>query len=308
MALLVLSHPDCVAHEAPGGHPESPARLRAALAGARGAGVDLDEREAREASADELERVHPAEYLAALDQIAATGTWLDPDTWAGPGSLRAARLAAGAACEAVSEVLAGTASAAFCAVRPPGHHAGRVRPMGFCLVNSVAVAASAALAAGAERVAVLDWDVHHGNGTQDIFEDDPRVLLVSLHQSGLWPGTGDEAERGVGAGHGATRNITFPAGTGHDAYLARFRGEALPALEQHRPDIVLVSCGFDAHRSDPLAGLALEDETFGELARTTIDACRRAGAAGTVVLLEGGYDLGALERGVATVVRELATP
>jgi acetoin utilization deacetylase AcuC-like enzyme len=308
MPLLVLSHPDVAAHEPPGGHPESPARLAAALAGARAAGVELDEREAREATAAELERVHPAEYLAALERIAATGSWLDPDTWAGPGSLRAARLAAGAACEAVADVLGGTRPAAFCAVRPPGHHAGRARPMGFCLVNSVAVAASAALALGAERVAVLDWDVHHGNGTQDIFEDDPRVLLVSLHQSGLWPGTGGEHERGVGAGLGATCNITFPAGTGPDAYLARFRGEALPAIERHRPDLVLVSCGFDAHRLDPLAGLALEDATFGELARATVDACRALGAAGPVVLLEGGYDLGALERGAANVVRELATP
>jgi acetoin utilization deacetylase AcuC-like enzyme len=305
MTLLVLSHPDCAVHEAPGGHPESPARLAAAIAGIRSTGVELDEREAREASPEELERVHPAEYLDALDRIAADGRWLDPDTWAGPGSLRAARLAAGAACEAVSEVLGGVRPAAFCAVRPPGHHAGRVQPMGFCLVNSVAVAASAALAAGAERLVVLDWDVHHGNGTQDIFEDDVRVLFISLHQSGLWPGTGAEHERGVGAGLGSTCNITFPAGTGHDAYLARFHDEAIPALERHRPDVVLVSCGFDAHRDDPLGGLALEDETFGELARSTVEACHGVGAAGPIVLLEGGYDLGALERGVRTVVREL---
>ncbi|HEY1479231.1 MAG TPA: histone deacetylase [Gaiellales bacterium] len=305
MASLLLSHPDCADHDPPRGHPESPARLAAALGGARSAGVELDERSAREATPEELGRVHPAEYVAALEHVAAEGRWLDPDTWAGPGSLRAARLAAGAVCEAVEEVRAGRATTAFCAVRPPGHHAGVARPMGFCLLNSVAVAAHLALADGAERVCILDWDVHHGNGTQDVFEDDPRVLMISLHQSGLWPGTGGEHERGSGAGEGATRNITFPAGTGHDAYLERFLGEALPALEQHRPELVLVSCGFDAHRDDPLAGLALEDETFADLARTTREACARAGAAGPVLLLEGGYDLGALERGVRAVVAEL---
>ena len=306
MPLLVLTHPDCAVHEAPGGHPESPARLAAVLAGVRSAGVEIEERAAREVTADELERVHPAAYVEALERVGAEGGWLDPDTWAGPGSLRAARLAAGAACEAVAEVLSGARPVAFCAVRPPGHHAGHTRPMGFCLFDSVAVAACAALAAGAERVAVLDWDVHHGNGTQDIFVDDPRVLFVSLHERGLWPGTGTEDERGSGAGLGSTCNITLPAGTGPGDYLARFRGEALPLLERHRPDIVLVSCGFDAHRDDPLASLELEDETFGALTRSTIDACRAAGAAGPVVLLEGGYDLGALERGARAVAAELA--
>jgi acetoin utilization deacetylase AcuC-like enzyme len=276
------------------------------LAGVRSAGVEIDERTAREVTAAELERVHPAAYVEALDRAGAVGRWLDADTWAGPGSLRAARLAAGAACEAVAEVLAGSQPSAFCAVRPPGHHAGHTRPMGFCLFDSVAVAACAARAAGAERIAVLDWDVHHGNGTQDIFAEDPRVLFVSLHERGLWPGTGVEEERGSGAGLGSTCNITLPAGTGPDAYLARFRGEALPLLERHRPDLVLVSCGFDAHRDDPLASLALEDGTFGELTRSTVDACRAIDAAGPVVLLEGGYDLGALERGTRAVVRELA--
>jgi acetoin utilization deacetylase AcuC-like enzyme len=305
VAVLLLSHPDSAAHVQPGGHPESPARLAAALAGARAAGADLVEREAREATADELARVHPAEYLAALEEAGAQEGWLDPDTWVGAGSLRATRLAAGAACEAVSEVVAGTAPAAFCVVRPPGHHASAARPMGFCLTNAVAIAARAALAGGLARVCILDWDVHHGNGTQNIFVDDPAVLMISLHQSGLWPGTGSEDERGSGPGDGATVNITFPRGTGPEPYLARFRAEALPALERHRPELVLVSCGFDAHRDDPLAGLLLEDETYGELTRETVAACRRAGAAGPVLLLEGGYDLRALEHGAAEVVRAL---
>jgi acetoin utilization deacetylase AcuC-like enzyme len=306
VAVLLLSHPDCAAHVQPGGHPESPARPTSALEGARAAGGELVEREAREATPEELERVHPGEYLAALERIAGEGRWLDADTWAGPGSLRATRLAAGAACEAVTEVLAGRAPAAFCVVRPPGHHASARRPMGFCLTNAVAIAARAALAEGLERVCILDWDVHHGNGTQDVFAADAAVLMISLHQSGLWPGTGAEHERGSGAGAGATVNITFPAGTGPDAYLARFRADALPALERHRPELVLVSCGFDGHRDDPLAGLALEDETYGSLARETVAACRRIGAAGPVVLLEGGYDLDAVEHGSAEVVRALA--
>jgi acetoin utilization deacetylase AcuC-like enzyme len=306
VAVLVLSHPACAAHEPPGGHPERPARLGAALAGARSVELGVHEREAREASAVELERVHPAAYLEALDEASTTGGWLDPDTWIGAGSMRATRLASGAACEAVSAVLAGRASSAFCAVRPPGHHAGAARPMGFCLTNAAAVAARAALASGVERVCILDWDVHHGNGTQDVFADDASVLTISLHQSGLWPGTGGEHETGVAAGVGATRNITFPAGTGPETYLDRFADDALPALERHRPGIVLVSCGFDAHRADPLARLELEDETYGLLAQGVLESCRRVGAAGPVVLLEGGYDLGAIEHGVREVVGALA--
>jgi acetoin utilization deacetylase AcuC-like enzyme len=304
--VLVLSHPASAVHDPPGGHPESPARLGAALAGIAAAGVPLVEREAREATGAELEHVHPAGYLDALEEASEPGGWLDPDTWIGPGSMRAARLASGAACEAVAELLADRAPAAFCAVRPPGHHAGVARPMGFCLTNTVAVAAEAARAASARRVCILDWDVHHGNGTQDIFSEQPDVLTISLHQSDLWPYTGREEERGAGAGAGATRNITFPHGTGPEAYRTRFVDEALPALEHHRPDLVLVSCGFDAHRDDPLGGLALEDETYNELTLATIEACARVGARGPLVLLEGGYDLGAVERSTRLVIRALA--
>ncbi len=303
----MLAHADSALHDPPAGHPESPTRLTAARAGIRASGVGLDERAAREATRSELERVHPAGYLDALEKVSHPGGWLDPDTWIGPASLRAARLAAGAGCEAVAEVLAGRAPAAFCAVRPPGHHASATHPMGFCLTNTAAIAARAAIAEGLERVCILDWDVHHGNGTQDVFNEDPAVLVISLHQSGLWPGTGREDDRGSGPGEGATLNIAFPQGTGPERYLARFRDEALPALERHRPALVLVSCGFDAHRDDPLGGLALADETYGALTGETVEACRRAGAAGPIMLLEGGYDLAAVEHGVAEVLRALAT-
>lgn len=303
----MLSHADCALHDPPGGHPESPARLTAARAGVRASGVEVEERAAREATRAELERVHPAGYLDALEQVSDPGGWLDPDTWIGPASPRAARLAAGAGCEAVEEVLAGRAAGALCAVRPPGHHASATHPMGFCLTNSAAVAARAATALGVERICILDWDVHHGNGTQDVFYEDPSVLVISLHQSGLWPGTGREDDRGDGPGAGTTLNITFAAGTGPERYLARFRSEALAALDSHHPGLVLVSCGFDAHRDDPLGGLSLADETYGELTRETVEACRRAGAPGPVLLLEGGYDLAAVEHGVAEVVRALAS-
>jgi acetoin utilization deacetylase AcuC-like enzyme len=303
---LLLSHPDCTLHDPPGGHPERPARLAAALAGVRAGAGRLVEQEAPEAAAADLERVHPAAYLEALDAVSATGAWLDADTWAGPGSERAYRRAAGAAVAAVGAVLGGEAGGAFCAVRPPGHHALPAYPMGFCLVNSMAVAVRAAQARGLRRVAVVDWDVHHGNGTQSIFEDDPAVLVVSLHQWPLWPFTGTPDERGVGEGEGATLNVTFPAGTGPGAYLERFAGEALPAVERFGPELVLVSCGFDAHRDDPLGGLELEDETYGTMTAGVVALCQAAGAPPPVILLEGGYDLGAVERGASAVAAALS--
>jgi acetoin utilization deacetylase AcuC-like enzyme len=302
----LLSHPDCALHDPPGGHPERPARLTAALAGVRAGAARLVEAEAPEAAAEDLERVHPAAYLEAIDAISATGAWLDPDTWDGPGSERAYRRAAGAATAAVEATLGGDADGAICAVRPPGHHALETHPMGFCLVNAMAVAVRLAQARGLRRIAVLDWDVHHGNGTQAVFQQDPGVLVVSLHQWPLWPFTGRPEERGVGEGEGTTVNLTLPPGTGSDAYLERFSGEALPAVERFAPELVLVSCGFDAHRDDPLGGLALEDETYGTLAAGVVALCERVGAPPPVVLLEGGYDLGAVERSAAAVAAALS--
>jgi acetoin utilization deacetylase AcuC-like enzyme len=294
------------AHDPPGGHPERPARLAAALAGARAAGVVLHERTAAPATAEALERVHPAAYLEALAAAAEIGGWIDHDTYIDEGTARAYPLAVGAAVEAVEGVLAGDLDGAFCVVRPPGHHAGATTAMGFCYANNVAVAARAAQAVGARRVAIVDWDVHHGNGTQDVFWRDPDVLYVSLHQSPFYPMTGAESQVGAAAGKGTTLNLGLAHGTGSERYLERFEGEALPAVEAFEPALVLVSCGFDGHADDPLAGLELDDETFARLTRGIVEVAARCSAPRPVVVLEGGYDLGVLERATALVVAELA--
>src|SRR5689334_20358966 len=284
-------------HAPPDGHPERPARLPAALRGARAAGVEIEERAAQPAAREALLRVHPEAYLDAIDEACARGGWIDADTYAHPPSREAYLRAAGAAVAAAEAVWRRELDGALCLVRPPGHHAAPVRPMGFCLVNNVACATRAAQAAGARRVAIVDWDVHHGNGTQDVFWRDGDVLLVSLQQWPLWPLSGSEEERGEGEGLGATRNLCFPAGTTAEAYLARFEAEVLPALEAFAPELLLVSCGFDAHERDPLAELRLRDETYGQLMAGVVEVARRCSAPRPVVLLEGGYDLEAVEHG-----------
>jgi acetoin utilization deacetylase AcuC-like enzyme len=213
------------------------------------------------------------------------------DTFAVWASFEAAARAAGAAVQAVDAVAGGEVNAAFCAVRPPGHHAERDRPMGFCLFNSVAVAARyAQQVRGIERVAIVDWDVHHGNGTQHIFEDDPVVFYCSVHQYPVYPGTGSRSERGIGRGEGATLNIPLPAGTGEPEYLRVFTEEIVPALEAFRPGLLLISAGFDAHKDDPLGGMRLEDASFSRFTELLQPV------APIVSLLEGGYNLSALAR------------
>jgi acetoin utilization deacetylase AcuC-like enzyme len=292
-------------HAPPDGHPERPARLGAALAGLRTAAVEVVELPAEPAPAAAIAAVHGEEYVEALDAACAQGGWIDGDTWVGPASALAYRLAAGAGLQAVDAVLRGGAAGALCAVRPPGHHAGPHGPMGFCLVNNVAVAARAAQAAGAARVAIVDWDVHHGNGTQDVFWTDPDVLLVSLQQWPLWPLSGREDERGGGPGEGATVNLCFDPGTTASAYEERFEREALSAVEAFRPDLVLVSCGFDAHRLDPLGALELDDASYARMTAGVVAVARATGAPPPVVLLEGGYALEAMEGGTRAVAEAL---
>jgi acetoin utilization deacetylase AcuC-like enzyme len=253
---------------------------------------------ASEASRGDLEQVHDAAYLTAVERLAAAGGGhLDPDTAVNDVSFRAAALASGAAVAAVDAVVEGEVDRAFCGGRPPGHHAERARAMGFCLINHASVAAAHARRSSAARVAILDWDAHHGNGTQAIFYDDPSVLYVSLHQWPFYPGTGAAAERGAGSGEGTTVNIPVPAGIGEADYLELFDDVALPAVRAFAPDLLIVSAGFDAHRDDPLCSLGLTGGAFGRMTESVADI-----GSGQVFVLEGGYDLDALEESVLAVL------
>ena len=305
MAVLLLTDPRFSDHDTGRGHPERPARLDAVLTGIHAAGVSeaLISVEPVAATMADLERVHPASYLSALEQFcAAGGGHIDADTHASPGSWDAARRAAGAGLEAIRRLDAGEADAAFCAVRPPGHHATPAGAMGFCLFNNVAVAA-AALADRGERVLVVDWDAHHGNGTQDVFYDDARVVYVSMHEWPLYPGTGRLQERGAGAGEGATVNLPFPAGTTGEQYLAAVDEVVVPLAERIRPTWLLVSAGFDAHRADPLTGLGLSAGDFADLTDRLVGLVP---AGRRLLFLEGGYDLEALARSAGACVAGLA--
>ena len=288
-----FTHPDCLEHAPPEGHPERPARLRAVL-DRLGADGLLDELSCRTpAPADDaaLARVHDPRYIDAVVRAAPTEGWLqvETDTVMSPGSLRAARSAAGAVAEAVERVLDGVARRAFCAVRPPGHHAESGSVMGFCLFNSIAVGAAAALER-VSRVAILDFDVHHGNGTVEMFQDRPEVLVCSSFQYPYYPGIRQDVVRPN------IVNTPLAAGTGSRDFRAAVEGDWLPALEAHRPELVLVSAGFDAHRADPLAGLDLEDDDYRWLTEFIVDAARRFADGRIVSTLEGGYDLDALAR------------
>ncbi|HEX3426953.1 MAG TPA: histone deacetylase [Acidimicrobiales bacterium] len=304
-AVLLETHEAYLEHLPRGGHPECPARLEAVLQGIRDAGVGeaLVPVAPRRATREELERVHIPAYLDALERFCARGGgWLDGDTAATEGSWDAAVLAAGAGLDAVERLDRGEGDAAFIAVRPPGHHALRGRPMGFCVINNVAVTA-AALAARGERVLIVDWDAHHGNGTQAIFYEDPRVLYVSMHQFPFYPGTGALDETGVGAGAGYTINFPFPAGTTGDAYLAAIDSVLIPAVSWFRPTWVVASAGFDAHRDDPLTSLGL---TSGDYALITERVMALAPAGHRLAVLEGGYDLDALAKSAGACVARMA--
>ncbi len=285
-----------LAHRSPG-HPERPERLTAILEHLDDAG--LSERmvalTARDATDDEILRVHDPSVLdRQLSLATAGGGMADPDTYLTPATPGAARRAAGGVLVALDAVLGGEVSAAFAAVRPPGHHATREAMMGFCLLNNVAIAAAAAFDAGLERVAVVDWDVHHGNGTQAIFDADPRLLYVSTHASPFYPGTGGYGESGAGAAAGTKVNVPLPHGAGDDAFVAAYERVVAPALERFRPQLVLVSCGWDAHARDGLAPLQVTTAGYTRVARVVLDAAATLCEGRVVVALEGGYDPHAL--------------
>ena len=291
------------AHHAPREHPERPERLVAidrALAAA-GLPARCTPVAARLATRAELELAHAPEYLDALERTVGKGGsgWLDPDTFYSDGTWTAALLAAGATLDLSRQVASGALANGAAFVRPPGHHATRDRAMGFCLINNVAVAA-AALHKDGKRVAIFDWDVHHGNGTEAIFDEEPDVLYTSTHEWPQYPGTGLADYTGRGRGVGATVNVPLPRGTRPDAYLAAYRARIRPAIADFAPDIILVSAGFDAHVDDPLGGLKLDDDTYEILTRDMLALCPRV-----ALILEGGYDLDALASSSVRVVQTL---
>jgi acetoin utilization deacetylase AcuC-like enzyme len=310
-ALLV--NPEHKAH-ALAGHPERPERVDAILDAIAEADLGLTPEPSPPASELLITRVHDLRYLAALDEAAAAGGgMIPPDTYLRPGSMHAARTAAGAVVEGVKRVLRGDAQHAFAVVRPCGHHAERATAMGFCLINNVAVGVFAARQLGVQRIAVIDFDVHHGNGTQNTFYEDPDLLYSSTHLYGPWrgqtffPGTGAATERGWGAGTGTTLNIPLPAGTGDAGFLAAYRTQVAAAVESFKPALILVSAGFDAHAADPLAGLEVSTEAYRQLAELIAGWAQRCAGGRTVWALEGGYDLEALGESAVTCLRVLMT-
>ena len=290
--IQVYTHPACLAHATGPGHAERPERLRAVLNALEAAHPDLDWQQAPRASRGQLLRAHDERLLAAVLESDPQGLLqLDPDTVLSPHSAEAALHAAGAGVAAVDAVLAGRTRRAFCAVRPPGHHATADTAMGFCLFNNIAVAARHAVDGhGLERVAIVDFDVHHGNGTQAIFEHEPRVLYASSHQWPLYPESGARSETGCGN----VFNAPLPKGSGGEAFRAAWHDELLPAVDAFKPQLLLVSAGFDGHRRDPLAGLLLESADFAWLTRELAALADRHADGRLVSMLEGGYDLEAL--------------
>ncbi len=303
MSVPLFTHPDMLDHHPGVGHPERPERLKAVLDALDDAGLSGDRRPATEAAIADLERLHPVAYVARLLTAApASGlNQLDADTILSPGSVRAARLAAGAVIDAVRAVARGETARAFAAIRPPGHHAEPDRPMGFCLFSNVAVAARVAQAEGLARVAVIDFDVHHGNGTQAAFENDDSLFLGSIHQMPLYPGTGAASETGVGN----IVNAPVAPHAAREAWRATFSGGLMPALDAFRPDLILISAGFDAHRRDPLAHQSLEAGDFAWATRAVLEVARSCCAGKVVSSLEGGYDLEGLGRSAAAHVQAL---
>jgi len=292
--LRLYTHASCLQHDPGPGHAERPARLRAVLQALdQDRYAALDRVEAPLATREQLLQVHGADHIERILAGAPESGQhaLDEDTLMSPGSVEAALRAAGANVAAVDAVMNGDGQRAFCAVRPPGHHATRDQAMGFCLFNNVAVAAAHALAVhGLKRVAIADFDVHHGNGTQAIFEHDPRVLFVSSHQSPLYPGSGHENERGAGN----IVNAPLSPGSGSQEFRELWNGALLPRLAAFRPQLVLVSAGFDAHRDDPLADIRLGQEDYAWITERLVALARKHAGGRLVSTLEGGYDLAAL--------------
>ena len=302
MTTALITHEECYGHVTPPGHPEQVARLDAVLGALEG--MDLLRVKAPLAADDDLLRVHPKSHIDAVRAAAPAQGWqsLDADTHMSPGTLAAAYRAAGGVVRAVDMVLGGEVQNAFAAVRPPGHHAERETAMGFCFFGNVVVGARHALEHhGLQRVAIVDFDVHHGNGTQDLVEDDARILFCSTHQSPLYPGTGAAHETGVGN----ILNVPLPEGTGSRGFRAVMEQQVLPRIDAFKPQLLIISAGFDAHAADPLAGLELQAEDFAWVTEKLCDLADVHCAGRVVSSLEGGYDLQALGASAAAHVQVL---
>jgi acetoin utilization deacetylase AcuC-like enzyme len=300
--ILVVDDARFDLHVPPGQHPERPERLRAVRNALAKTGVELERLTPRAATDAELVRVHYAGFLEELVKLRGREGYIDPDTYVSPQSVDVARLAAGSLVGMVDAMIDGPVAAGVALLRPPGHHARPGQAMGFCLLNNVAVAAAHALGRGVARVAIIDWDVHHGNGTQEIFWRDPRVLYVSTHQHPFYPGTGDTDEVGEGEGTGYTVNVPLAAGGGDAVYASAFERVVLPVVEAYAPELILVSAGFDAAARDPLAQMQLSAGAFGWMARGLSQLAFRSAQGRMAMVLEGGYDLSALEDGLRSAI------
>jgi acetoin utilization deacetylase AcuC-like enzyme len=295
-------------HDQGHGHPESPERLVAIDRALLDLKATLEEIPARAATREELERVHTSPYLDMLQRIRGKPTILDADTATSAGSIDAAFLAAGAAIELCTRVAKKETPPGLALVRPPGHHAVEDSAMGFCLLNNVAIAARALIAGGfAQRIAIYDWDVHHGNGTQDTFYEDPNVLYMSTHQSPFYPGTGAKSEVGHGKGEGSTLNIPLPAGTPDELFTRATKDVLLPAAENFAPDMILISAGFDPFELDPLGGFRVTINGFKTVAALWREYAEKRCGGRIAGVLEGGYHLEGLGASVRSVLEAWAT-
>lgn len=312
MPTAIIHHPVYAEHDTGPHHPESPSRYKVVMDALRASGdlwSKLKEKQARVATRGAVQACHSPQLYKTVERVVSEGTgYLDADTVVSMHSLDAALRAAGGACEAIDAIMTGEVSNAFVPVRPPGHHATAERAMGFCLFNNVAVAARYAQNQykEIERVAIVDWDVHHGNGTQGIFYDDPSVFFFSMHQYPWYPGTGSRGENGVGRGAGYTLNIPVKAQTPAAEHTRMFDGALEEIAAKFKPDLIIISAGFDSHRDDPLGQLQLQDEDFVVMTRNILDWAKQTCQGRVVSCLEGGYNLDTLGQTVVAHVDELA--
>ncbi|MFQ6114139.1 MAG: histone deacetylase [bacterium] len=298
----IVYHEDYLKHDTGGGHPERSQRLENLITYLNKAGIlsELVKVPATPGELNWIEQIHPKAYIDYVQNSCGQGlSYLDSDTVVSRESFHVALLAVGGAVNACNAVMKGEIDHAFCAIRPPGHHAERTRAMGFCLFNNVAIAARYLQNHHpVEKVCIIDWDVHHGNGTQSVFYDDPSVFYISIHQHPLYPGTGRAEEQGREAGEGATLNFPSPAGFGDREYSNIFEREIAPAVRDFKPDFILISAGFDAHREDPLANMQVTEEGFGEMTAVVKSLAQECCQGRMISLLEGGYNLDALAQSV----------